>query len=336
MKVLEMKKWQIALYFANLMNFAIVLLVIISLAKVWSLVLVSVIVLFIVIYFSLSSHFLKKKSNNLFIFGPKGYGKDIIMQKSIELKYNIKGLKWILNRNRKPALANDDYGFRTKVVEPKEVFNLYPNTYKNFIESKIAIIKKNHDFEGRDYYLTDATVYFPSQEDSALNKKYPSFPLFYALSRHIYDMNIIVNTQVGGRLWKKLREQVQDGYIEALGTKGWSKFWQTLPILRRFCFVRFRFYSKLESAENGLLPFKKLAIANQASDRTIYTTSAGATKEQYEASNGTIKEYTIAVNKKHIKYDTRVFHEKLFGYKAKDMLKQELKEQEEARESLNK
>ena len=101
MKILEMKKWQIALYFANIMNFTIILLIIISIAKVWSLVLFNVIALFIIIYVSFSSHFLKKKSNNLFIFGPKGYGKDIIMQKSIELKYNIKGLKWILNRKQR-------------------------------------------------------------------------------------------------------------------------------------------------------------------------------------------------------------------------------------------
>ena len=202
-------------------------------------------------------------------------------------------------------------------MEPKEVFNLAPNTLKNLIEQDIKIIKKNDFYEGKDYYLTDASVYFPSQEDSRLNVLYPSFPIFYALSRHLYDMNIIVNTQLGSRLWKKLREQVQDGYIEALGTKGWSKFWLSIPILRNYCFTRFRYYSKLESAENGMLPFKKIAILNKISDQTIYMTSAGATEEQYKASNGIIKEYTNAINKKHIKYDTRIFHEKFFGYKFK-------------------
>lgn len=42
-------------------------------------------------------------------------------------------------------------------------------------------------------------------------------PIFYALSRHLYNNNIHVNVQNLGRLWLKLREQA-DSFIRVLGT----------------------------------------------------------------------------------------------------------------------
>ena len=318
--------WQKMIFITATMDLFIIAITVIGLSgdKIkWVGLGILIICLFIAFMLSRSSHFLKKMSTNLFIFGPKGSGKDLIMQKSIYLKYDTHTLiKYLLNRNRKTPLANDDYGYGTKFIEPKEVFNLYPNTYANLIESEIVLIEKKDDFEGRDYYLTDSAIYFPSQEDSKLNKEYPSFPLFYATSRHLYDMNIIVNTQVNSRLWKKLREQVQDGYIEAITNYGWSPLMESIPIIRNYVFIQCRYYSKLESAELGLLPFKKIAIINKMTDQTIYMTTAGATEEQYKAQNGIIRDMTIILNKRHIKYDTRVFHKKFFGYKSSTTKKQ--------------
>lgn len=323
MKYKEYNWWQKLIFLMlsfNLFIYTVIIYALLQEKIKWLIWVILIVTIIGSIYFSRTSHFLKKKSTNLFIFGPKGYGKDIIMQKSIYLKYDTHTLfKFLLNRNRRKPLANDDYGYGTIYKEPKEVFNLYPNTYANLIENDIKLIAKNHNFEGRDYYLTDSAIYFPSQEDSKLNKAYPSFPLYYATSRHIYNMNIIVNTQVNGRLWKKLREQVQDGYIEALGTIGWSKIFCAIPFLRRLVFTKIRYYSKIESAEQGLLPFNKIAIINTISDKTVYMTTAGATEEQYKAEHGIIKEMTILSFKKHIKYDTRIFHFKFFGYPAKDM-----------------
>ena len=323
--------WQKAIFSVVILDTTIFYIILSAMLKEntkWLLLAIIIISLLVIIKLSMNSHFLKKKSTNLFIFGAKGDGKDMLIQKSVYLKYDTHTvLKYFLNRNRKTPLANDDYGYGTRVIEPKEIFNLAPNTYANLIESKIKLIDKVDDFEGRDYYLTDSAVYFPSQEDSRLNKEYPSFPLFYALSRHLYNMNIIVNTQVGGRLWKKLREQVQDGYIEALGTTGFSKLSNAIPLMRKFAIIKCRYYSKLESAERGLLPFMKLAVLNKVMDKTVYMTNAGATEEQYRAENGIIKDLTIIMNKNHIKYDTRIFHEKMFGYKSNVSKSQYLNEQ---------
>jgi len=250
-------------------------------------------------------------SGNIFIFGPKGYGKDLLMQLSV-----IKRYRGWLNRNRLKYLTNIEDGYHYDYggtwANPKDVFNLHPNTYKNLIEDNVVKLVKNDFYEGKDYYLSDASVFFPSHEDQNLKKSYPSFGLFYALSRHLYNMNIKVNTQVGGRLWIMLREQVQDGYVEALGNIGFGWFWSSLPILRKYVFIRARYYQKLESAEMGLLPFNKVAILNKVLDKSVYMTSAGATQEQYKATNGDIREFTVMMRKKDIRYDTRYFEHVFF------------------------
>ena len=87
----------------------------------------------------------------------------------------------------------------------------------------------------------------PSQYDTKLYKSYPSFPIFYALSRHLYNSNIHCNTQNLSRVWKALREQA-DFYIKCIEVK--KPF-----ILGLFGFLRIDFicYDKYESANNSLL-----------------------------------------------------------------------------------
>lgn len=252
--------------------------------------------------------FKKMVNNNIFIFGVKGSGKDLLMQSAV-----------YYNRKNKEYLSNMDFGYSSKKVDNlHQVLSLGDNTFRNLVEDDVKLINKKIGLEGKVFLLSDASIYFPSHEDSALKKAYPSFPLFYAISRHLYNMPFVVNTQVNGRLWKSLREQVQDGYIQAIKTIGKreSYFWNALPVLKNYLVVKMRYYEKEESAVNGLLPFSKVAIVNKLSDKTIYMTSAGATEEQYNAQNGVIKEKFIIINKKHIKYDDRHFHELYFGEKS--------------------
>lgn len=311
--ILSLQWWQQLIYFTVLTEILIILALMLAITKTWFPVFLGVMLLLILIFrlkFWANNRFWKKlSSGNIFIFGPKGYGKDQLMQLSVIKKY-----KGWFNRNRRKALSNIEdqfgYGYGTQFQDPVKVFSLFPNTYKNLIEHTVQKLIKNPKYEGRDYYLSDASTEFPSHADTELKKAYPSFGMYYALSRQLYNMNIIVNTQVGGRLWILLREQVQDGYVEALGTIGWGKVWSSLPILRNYVFVKARYYQKQQSAELGLLPFSKVALINNSLDH-LYLTSGGATKEQYEATNGKIREFTVLMKKKHIKYDTRYF-EKVF------------------------
>lgn len=246
---------------------------------------------------------------NIFIFGGKGKGKDMLMQQGI-----------YFNRKKSNFISNVDYGYNTQVLTNlNDVMNI-ENTFNNLIENNIHIILKKIQFEGKVLVISDASVYFPSHEDTMLKKHYPSFPLFYALSRQLYNMPVVVNTQVNGRLWKSLREQVQDGYVEALGTYGFGLIWSSIPILRNYVYVKQRFYEKEDSAVRGLLPFKKVAFVNKGLDH-IYLTAGGATKEMYEAENGLIRESITIIKKDKIVYDDREFHLKFFGYRFKKEVK---------------
>lgn len=148
------------------------------------------------------------------------------------------------------------------------------NTFEDCIQNTIEKLDPQFE-EGKDIYISDGGIYLSSQYDSALNKLYPSMPIFYALSRHLYNNNIHVNVQNLGRLWLKLREQA-DSFIRVLGTTDRGSY----------LLVRAISYDNITAASNGLLP---------ARDR------------QYRATHGEITERRFRVYKSELNYDTRYF-----------------------------
>lgn len=220
------------------------------------------------------------KNHSTIVFGAKGKGKDLLFQKVIYLKKDI------------PYLSNCNYGYKFNDVALKEL-SVKPNEYDNFIANKIEKITKNEFFEGKDYFLSDAGVYLPSQYDFLLHKNYPSLPIFYALSRHLYDMNIHMNTQNLTRPWKALREQA-DYYIFCNG--------KIKLLFGMIC--KIRFYDNYDSAYNKLLPVSS-RLLNGFSKAEV---------DQFYATHGIVKNAIYYIRYKDIKYDTRIFHFKLFGY----------------------
>lgn len=222
-------------------------------------------------------------NSSVIVYGAKGKGKDILFQK-------------VINLRKKRYASNVDYGndyLQTSISE----LTTDPNTYEDFINGNLKVIQKNKALEGVDYYLSDGGVYLPCQYDYLLHKKYPSLPIYYALSRHLYNQNIHINTQNLERIWKALREQA-DRYIKC-------KRVIKLPFIM-ICNIRF--YEKYDSARQNLLPLGS-RIMNKYSK---------ATMDQYEATNGLIKDGTYIILKRKIKYDTRIYHEKLFGINIKE------------------
>lgn len=300
----DMKILQKTIYWFCLIGIIIVAGILFSFHKLLPLILVGI-YLFIIIKILLNNRWWKNIFTwNIFIFGAKGTGKDLSMQ-----------IGTYLNRKSQVFISNMDYGYGTILLDTFADVMDIGNTHENLVTGDINVIEKKPFYEGKNMLISDGSIYFPSHEDTLLKRKFPSFPLFYGISRHLYDMPIVVNTQVNGRLWKSLREQVQDGYIEALGTKGFSFLWNSIPILRNYVKVNLRFYQKEDSAVMGLLPFKKVAFLNKGLDN-VYLTSGGATKEQYEATHGKIYDRSIVMKKKYIKYDSRHFHSLIFGYES--------------------
>lgn len=216
--------------------------------------------------------------NSVIVFGSKGSGKDLLFQKVIFMK------------RKKKYFSNISYGYKGENIKISDL-SLSPNTYKDFINNDITKIPRNENMEGADVYISDAGVHLPSSHDSELNKKYPSFPIYYALSRQLYKQNIHANTQALSRVWKQLREQA-DKYIKCI----WS-----VNLLGVFL-IKVRFFDKYESANNNLLPIKA----------RVFNKISKAFADQYNATNGEIVNGFVLIRKRHIKYNTRHFKEVVF------------------------
>jgi hypothetical protein len=214
---------------------------------------------------------LKKNFNmsNVLVFGKIGRGKDLLFQ-------------YVIWKRKKPYYSNLDYGFKYNHCDLKDV-SVAPNTFDNLINGDVTKIKPAFN-EMQDFYFSDLGVYLPSQADSLLSKKYPSFPIFYALSRHLYNSHIHGNVQNLNRVWLKIREQA-DCYIKVKGNL-------KLPF---HIVVFFRIYDRYQSALDDVAP---LHHANKY---------GRAYADTYNAEHGSIKDYFVLVPKKILKYDSRYF-----------------------------
>lgn len=217
------------------------------------------------------------KHCNVVVSGKKGSGKDLVFQK-------------VINARKDFYYGNISYGGKHKIISLKEV-GLYDTktkyhlTYNNFLNNDV--VKTKHKFiEKKDIYISDGGIFLPSHMDSTLHKTYPSFPVFYALSRHLYNSNIHVNVQNIDRLWKPLREQA-DFFIDVKRTI-------SLPFV---LLTRYNTYEKLDSAIQRLNPMKARAL-NKFSK---------AEYDTFNATHGVIKTGWIIQRKCKVKYDTRAF-----------------------------
>ncbi len=244
------------------------------------------ILLIVLLVFLVKSFLIKREivqdfaRNNVIVFGKKGCGKDLLFSE-------------VIRKRKAPYVSNCDYGGPGYMPFKPSQISLAPNDFRSFIDDKITTIKKDDSLEGVDFYLSDGGIYFPSQYDGVLDKKYPSLPIFYALSRHLYASNFHINTQALGRIWLKIREQA-DTYIKACRVI-------KLPF---FLIVKVRIYDKYESALNDVRPLKVAKLNKYAKSEA----------NMFKASQGYIKEGYIIIRKKTISYDTRLFHRKVFGY----------------------
>ena len=217
------------------------------------------------------------KHCNVIVFGKKGNGKDLLFQK-------------VINSRKDTYFSNISYGGDYNNISLNQI-SVSPNTYETFINNKITKIDKNDLMENKDIYISDAGVYLPSQYDTKLYKSFPSLPIFYALSRHLYNNNVHVNTQNLSRVWKALREQA-DYYIKCRGVLN----------LGFGLLIKTTEYEKYESALNSVEPIKAL-LFNKINKADI---------QQYVATNGFIKKGFVFIFKKQINYDTRAFSKIIF------------------------
>lgn len=144
-----------------------------------------------------------------------------------------------------------------------------------------------------DIYISDAGIYFPAQYCNELNKKYPHFATFQALTRQLGNCNFHINVQNLNRVWDKIREQ-SDTYILCLNC--------IVLFKGKLVIQRIREYDLYESAVKRTPPLRlKTPRMNKEAKATVNTT-----REKYRAEHGTIRNHILIYRNKS-KYDTRYF-----------------------------
>lgn len=299
--------------------FSIMVVYIFLLIKYTLITIVATLILAIIIYMYVETHnkrFVRECSGNGIIAGGRGKGKGLLLNKRI----NADGIHY----------CNVPYNDKTIVINIKEyIDSIAPNTTDNFITSSVEVVKKVDKFEGRNIYWDDIAVYAPNYMDAKLKKHYPSLSALLPINRHLYNAFMIITVQDFNRPYKILRELQIDFGIKAIKTLGSydNTIWNAIPILRNFIYTKYIYYENVDSAQKGLLPFNAKSLINETLKHG-YLTAGQATKEEFEAVNGKIRYGFIMQRKSVVKYDTRYFHQVVFGETANKALERIKKQKE--------
>lgn len=233
------------------------------------------------------------ENGNVCVVGLRGCGKDMLFAN-------------VVARRKQPYISNTDY-HSDKSPYLKLRFDRLniKNNYKNFISDDIVPYDYPYP-ENADIYIADCGIYLPSQYCNELNKQYPEFPSFYALSRHIANCNVHFNVQNLNRVWDKLREQ-SDTYIRTTSCH---------VLFGKYVIQHVVVYDKYQSCVDRVEPFKPTPLPLMGSKQTkaALRQSNDEAKRRYNEVYGSVKGYTL-IYKNLSKYDTRLFKGVLNGEK---------------------
>lgn len=223
------------------------------------------------------------ENGNVLVTGLRGTGKDVLFGN-------------VIARRNKDYVSNLDYSSGEKFYPIDfDSIDLGKNSYTNFISGDLKYFEFPYPLES-DIYISDGGVYFPSQYCNELNKRYPYFPFYFALSRQVSHNNIHVNVQHLGRVWDKIREQ-SDCYIRCMSCK----------VLFGIVFQRVLIYDKYESCLNRVQPCRVtlplFANKEQKLQYDLY-------KDNFFNQHGTIESRFLIYRNKS-KHDTYYFEKLL-------------------------
>lgn len=219
------------------------------------------------------------------ICGQRGRGKDLLMS-NVACRSNS-------------YYGNVDYGGNYHPLD-FDALDTH-NNFSDLVERHITPYEYPYE-EGADIYISDIGVYFPSQYDSLLDKKYPRLPQFLALSRQLGLCNVHLNTQALGRTWKKFREQ-SDIFCLCRGV--------FKPLVKHGIVIqKVTLYDRYSSCENAVIPFAlpKPSILSPKEVKLNYEIE----KQRYKQTYGEVTDVYLVYRNKST-YDTRFFKRLLRG-----------------------
>lgn len=169
---------------------------------------------------------------NVLVSGMRGRGKDM-------------AFCMLVNARKRDYISNVQYS------DPKKRYKCFPldlkvwdikNNYTDFVDGTVNPYKYPYP-DGLDYYISDGGIYFPAQYNNELDKRYKHETFFFALSRHLGNANVFINTQSQRRIWLKIREQ-SDLFVRMHSCKVFFKRVRLVAYL----------YDLEDSAEKGIIP----------------------------------------------------------------------------------
>lgn len=221
--------------------------------------------LFALLIFFMKNSLAKRKTvryfqdGNVVVTGLRGRGKDTLFN-------------FVINARKKEYISNVYYGHEDRWIDffPLRQMTLGGNTSEHFISGRVRPYKYPYE-DGIDYYISDAQLYFPSQDYARLNNDYPQLPLFEALSRHVGACNVHCNTQNLNRIWDKFREQ-SDTYLMCVRCRYFGRL------------VRLKYYAydKYDSCVSRVKPMKRRWGKN-----------ARVEFDKFQAAYGTVEKVVI-------------------------------------------
>lgn len=225
------------------------------------------------------------KKGNVIVTGLRGDGKDMLFAN-------------VIARRKSIYISNLDYHCQRSPFIRLNLDRLnVKNDYSNFIENNVVAYDYPYP-ENCDIYISDAGVYFPSQNERELCKQFPQMPIFQALSRHIGNCNFHCNVQNLNRLWDKIREQ-SDIYIRCVSCR---------VLFGKWVFQRVIVYDKYESCLNRVEPYIhiKAPLLSHGNSRAEYLSKDELALREFKERNGLVKGQ-ILIYKNKSQYDTRFF-----------------------------
>ena len=213
------------------------------------------------------------KKLSIMVCGKRGSGKDTLFSYIVYNKKNNSNIK--INK-------------KTNVINLEQI-NIPNLSRKDLVNGKVgfANYEDYKQFENITL-ISDSGIYYPSFDDTQLKKDYPSFAISIAIWRHLYNSPLHFNCQVHDRLWKLLREQIED-IIKCLSCKRGLLYTK----------LKVRYYENANDCENNLKPLHKSFWRNQ--EISIEN-----------SKRGLIQDFTLLIPNRMITHNTRAFKDIVF------------------------
>lgn len=227
------------------------------------------------INFNLVKQYFKKLT--IVVTGKRGKGKDTLFSAVYYNKENNANIPY----NKKTNLIKIN-----QIILPKEISR---KSIETMTFEKLDYMK--YKYLEKPTIISDAQINFPNYEDSQLKKEYQSLAISYQVWRHLYNAPLHFNTQNFDRLWKILREQVED-CIKCI----------TCVRLPLYTYMKVRYYENAKDCIDNLKPIKVGLLQMMKTDIKIE-----------QSKRGIIKDYRLLIPNYRITHDSTYYKKIIFN-----------------------